>query len=402
MRILHITERYGKASIGGAQLSVASLAHAQAAVGDHHVGVLFIGDGNVEIDDKSNDIEQIPIRESWSCRQLRKSRSNRLVNAATYLYEGNVRGCSPDVTTAIEQFKPDIINTHIVFGINEDVWRVAHQRGIPIIHTIRDYFLLCARSTFFRSGKSCNQPCIECRMITARRRWSVRHLSGLVSISESLLTSHLKLMDFPCPTVLIGNSISPASFSISRPSPGHEPPRPFKFGFIGRLVPAKGIEALIDAFKYAAIDNTELLIAGDGSLDYVESLRTILPSAGVQLVGRVDAQSFYGAIDAVVVPSLWDEPFGRVVAEAMLSGVPLICSNRGAFPELLVRYKCGLLINPDDIQDFAAALVKMHSDYPTYLRQSASVQPCAAEDFSETRIAIRYLKFYSEVAAERT
>jgi len=56
----------------------------------------------------------------------------------------------------------------------------------------------------------------------------------------------------------------------------------------------------------------------------------------------VEKENFYGKIDVLVVPSLWDEPFGRVIIEAALRGIPVIVSKNGASLELLKLGVIGL------------------------------------------------------------
>ncbi len=48
----------------------------------------------------------------------------------------------------------------------------------------------------------------------------------------------------------------------------------------------------------------------------------------------------------MVVPSVWEEPFGRVALEAMAYGVPVVASNRGGLPEIIETNKTGLVVEP--------------------------------------------------------
>ena len=65
-------------------------------------------------------------------------------------------------------------------------------------------------------------------------------------------------------------------------------------------------------------------------------------------VGKVEAEGlplYYGAADVVVVPSQYEEGYGRVILEALSCGTPVLCSNKGGIPEA-VDGSVGILIDP--------------------------------------------------------
>jgi glycosyltransferase involved in cell wall biosynthesis len=64
----------------------------------------------------------------------------------------------------------------------------------------------------------------------------------------------------------------------------------------------------------------------------------------------------FSSIDALIVPSLWNDTFPGVVFEAFGYGVPVIGSRRGGIPEMIVHGENGLLFDPDDGQGLVAAL----------------------------------------------
>jgi glycosyltransferase involved in cell wall biosynthesis len=123
----------------------------------------------------------------------------------------------------------------------------------------------------------------------------------------------------------------------------NDPPRPY-VGFLGRLEPVKGLDVLLDAVSTQDATGT-LLIAGEGGersrLEDIVRARKL--DHRVRFLGAFDFDAvpgFLKALDLLVLPSLtlWPtqrEQFGRVLAEAMAAGVPVIGSSSGAIPEVI-------------------------------------------------------------------
>lgn len=140
------------------------------------------------------------------------------------------------------------------------------------------------------------------------------------------------------------------------------PDRPFTIGYIGRIVPEKGVQILLRAA--AQLDGAwRLRLVGGGSA--VEEMRTLAAAQGIEdqvsFVGQLpsaDLPPEYHRIDVLVLPSLtrpnWKEQFGRVLVEAMASGVPLIGSDSGAIPGVVGE--AGLIMPEGDVDALTRAL----------------------------------------------
>ena len=116
---------------------------------------------------------------------------------------------------------------------------------------------------------------------------------------------------------------------------------PLRIGFIGRMSTAKGLDVLADAIgMLPETTNATLVIAGDDrfvpSSDSasvglaLEKIRT-----RVTFAGWIDRNEFHSRVDLVVVPSVWDEPFGLVAAESLARHTPLLVTDAGALPEIV-------------------------------------------------------------------
>lgn len=108
-------------------------------------------------------------------------------------------------------------------------------------------------------------------------------------------------------------------------------------GYLGRLSTDKGVDVLARAV--ARLDDASLVVAGDSRYvpaDDVARVEVELGALGprVRRLGHVAPADLFRGVDVVVFPSVWAEPFGLVVAEAMASGVPFVISDAGALPEV--------------------------------------------------------------------
>jgi glycosyltransferase involved in cell wall biosynthesis len=146
--------------------------------------------------------------------------------------------------------------------------------------------------------------------------------------------------------------------------------------FIGTLEARKNVGALLDAYSRLLDrrgDVPALVLAGRATTDADPWLERISrpPLAGrVRYVGYVEGKEhIYAGARLVVVPSR-DEGFGLPVLEAMAAGVPVVAADRGALPEVLGD--AGLLVNPDDVDQFATAIERMLTDEAFAHRCAAS------------------------------
>lgn len=147
--------------------------------------------------------------------------------------------------------------------------------------------------------------------------------------------------------------------------------------YIGRLDKEKGLEVLIKAFALLQSHavKTRLIIAGKSlhhGLAYEKHLQQLATDLGVdnhlEFLGHItDTRSLYQVSDVTVVPSLWSEPFGRVVIESMACGTPVVASRLGGIPEILTgEFKYGLFEagNEEDLLHSLNRIINWRDEYP--------------------------------------
>jgi glycosyltransferase involved in cell wall biosynthesis len=136
--------------------------------------------------------------------------------------------------------------------------------------------------------------------------------------------------------------------------------------YVGRLVPCKGINCLLNAFQQAVQRHSSLrlLVVGDGELrDNVRaaalSCRAVVPTG--RLCGN-DLLDVYAIADFLVVPSL-SESWGLAINEAMAAGIPIIASDCvGCVDDLIPNNQTGFVVPADDSGSLCDAICRLASD----------------------------------------
>lgn len=173
-------------------------------------------------------------------------------------------------------------------------------------------------------------------------------------------------------------------------------------GFLGRLVPEKGLLVLLDAL--ARDPRLRLRVGGTGPLG--GELPSLADAAGVgdrvEILGAIDpgdVPDFLRSLDVLAVPSLptpsWTEQFGRVAVEAMACGVPVVSSDAGALPDVVGG--AGIVVPAGDAAALADALAEAAGPRAAELRASGGVR---AEECSWAAVGRDYLGLYRAVRHE--
>ena len=165
-----------------------------------------------------------------------------------------------------------------------------------------------------------------------------------------------------------------ANASANEPAEDSET-RPITIGYLARLAPEKGLANLVDALLQMDQDKLpplNLKVAGWLGTEhqtYADEQWSKLDEGGWQgkykYLGAVDRQQklrFLQSIDLFCVPTLYQEPKGLYVLEAMAASVPVVASNHGAFTELITSSAGGILATPNDANALAQQLESLIID----------------------------------------
>lgn len=298
---------------------------------------------------------------------------------------------------ALRSTRPDVVNTVNLAGVSTRIWSWLRRNKMPFVHTVTDYFCLCARSAFFKNGKACQRRCLSCKLVCRGDLRAAQLVEFPVFISEYLRRRHDDAQCFSGAVNkrVIFNSADqiamPAPFELRRSTAV-----PTRFGFIGQLSPIKGVDHLIRAFNRLPAGSAKLFVAGTGTDDYVSFLHRLAAGNDVEFLGWCDADDFYQRIDVAVVPSLWPEPSGRVPFEANAYGRAAIVSRRGGLPELVVEGQNGWIFDPDDETALIDRLADVVDRPEVLAAMRSSARKIATCRHAPYRVAAQYEEAFEE------
>ncbi len=272
---------------------------------------------------------------------------------------------------SLESFAPDIVHFHNTFPtMSPGVIEVVLQRSIPIVHTVHNFRLICANAQLMRSGVPCEacvghwklpgivHRCYRNSVVGSAVSSAVATVTKGLAIKFPLGYNFIALSNF-AKGRLVADGIAPAQIHVKGNTVpdlgiGDEIRKP-RIIFTGRLSPEKGVETLL---RLAPHIRGELDIIGDGPQ------APIFANAppNVHVHGRLPRNAAIARVKtarAIVVPSKWYEGFPMVIAEAMATGTPTIASRLGALPEIVTDGVTGLIVDPNDDEEWLSAINRL-------------------------------------------
>ncbi|MBR1195451.1 glycosyltransferase family 4 protein [Bradyrhizobium sp. AUGA SZCCT0240] len=392
MRILIVNTLYPPEIIGGAEVSVSLLA--QALSRNHHqVSVVSLHDAqNTAVSDmKGVRVYRLQIdNDYWPFGQDRKP--SRLQRLKWHLRDTWNRKAAKRFAEILDIEKPDVVHTNNLTGFSVALWSEARRRNIRIVHTLRDYSLLCKRSTLFKNGATCERRCTSCAAMTASSRLASRLVDAVASNSQYVLDRHQRLGYFSgIPERVIFNI---ADTSALAPAAAPSDEDDLTFGFIGRIEAEKGIDVVLKATELLPDTGWQLKIAGSGLESDVREFKARHPSDRVKWLGFAKSQDFYAGIDVCLISSVWPEPLPRTLIEGISAGRATICSTAGGIPEISGFSNLIGMYQPSDHRELAGLMLK-GIDEAARWKKSLPPRPDFAEKFTPETITREYLEMYS-------
>lgn len=375
MKILFVNTLYSPIQVGGAEVSVQTMAEEMAKSG-HRAFVLTLGyEPSVR---EVNGVEVITIKtknlyhiEQAGGQPAYKKLIWHLLDSSNFLYRN-------EVTQILERIKPDIVNTNNIQGFSPYIWKIVKSRNIPLVHTMRDYYLLCHTTSMYKGCTDCTGLCAPCKLTHSIKHRFLYLPDAYIGISQFILEQHrLYVPDMNKPTCVIANGLQP----LRQPPVWKTPSSKLVLGFIGKVNEQKGVDFLFEELSALSKKRPsfKLLLAGKVLPDFEAKLRKKYEgNFEFTFLGKIDSETFYRSVDVVIVPSGWNEPFGRVPIEAAANATPVCLANKGGLKELYDE-RCmwqfemkkqslkdliqDILNNPDLISKKSAACAELGNAY---------------------------------------
>ncbi len=373
-RVLHVVHGYPPWSRAGTEIYAERLATHQAAFREVAVHTRVGGSGaphgaGVDQADPDRSLVVRAVANDFSAR-------NPLVRNA-------IRDpiMAADLGRALDRFRPELVHLHHLAGHGLAAADEVVRRRLPLVIQLQDWWLLCARANLLDADRRlCPGPhfqrcaaCLPLTRVAPSRWWSAllhraraararRLLAAadlLVMGSEAIRTSFASLGWLPpgVRTEVLDYGTPTASALPREPWNGR---RPLRLGFVGSILPHKGLHLALTAMAGLDPGRIELEIWGDPSID-AEYHRELLGLAGanVRWCGRFEEarrEQVFARFDLMLVPSLGLESYGLLVREAFARGIPVLASDRGALPEAFPHPAPGRVLAAENPEAWQRAL----------------------------------------------
>lgn len=424
MRILHVIHTFPPYSEAGSENYTRGLSQALRGLG-HEVAVCH------RIADPTQDEYALTEAEIDNLPIYRINNTFRLCDR----FETTYRNADIDACfgTVLDRFCPDVVHFHHLTCLSTAcVFEVKH-RGVPVVMTLHDYWLICQRGQFLRRDESlslCQKQedpeCVRCwasqlnipeRAVTASRpfggilRRVQRRFSWTVARPEvrALAEVHARMAHVHDVCAAVDLFISPSRFLRERfiafGVPAHKilfsangyptlsfphyeclsmaEQQPVRFAFIGTIIPPKGVHLLIEAFRVIPETFARLTIYGgkvpyDGFPDYGKKLRD--SAAGCRHITfagayrQTEISRILRGVDVLIVPSIWYENAPLTIQEAFLAKIPVITSDLGGMREIIRDGENGLLFRPRDPLDLRRK-IQLLIQQPKLIAQLGNAHP---------------------------
>ncbi len=372
--------------------------------------------------------------------------------------------CDEAVGEAVERLlaeeRPDLIHVWHGLFLSASVIERALRANLPVVWTLTDYWPLCWKTTLLTwDDRLCagdwNVPTREClaclifesrtyrRLFGRNRFWPRWMAQGLTALTRSPVGERLvsaigrqaveALRDRPGWFQMLAGrvdalvAVSPFSFDLFRAAgfpaerlrlieqtiapfargPAASEKRegtPLRFGYVGRMNYAKGVDLLVRAFRLADL-------GARATLELFGAFEDVSFQNQVQYLAGGDPRiCFHGPfppeqlpdvlsrVDVLVIPSRWHETGPLTLWEAFAAGLPVICARVGEMGRVLESGRGGLLFARGDARGLAAALRELVERPDLLARLRAEIRP--VKPFEE--MVRQYEALYRECVLSRS
>ena len=325
-----------------------------------------------------------------------------------------------DVRQRLHEKRYDILHVQNYFPlISPAVLLVGAQMGVATVQALRNYRLMCSAGQLFRNGQDCEicvgklapwsgirhrcyrgsaaGSAILATMVFTHKvlgTWH-RHTDALVPVSEHVRSMYIK-GGFPADRLHTKPNVS-----LVEAQPSYKQRQAI---FAGRLTGEKGVDGLIAAWKRNRLSGARLLIVGTGPQETeLRALASDDPT--IQFMGHCDHNELMNMVAESrisVIPSIWNEPFGRTAVEAFSVGTPVIAAARGGLVEIVEGSAGGATYTGGDVDALAALLSHAMNDDSWWRDAALAARTAFVSKYCSSAILKRTEEIYAHAISRRS
>jgi glycosyltransferase involved in cell wall biosynthesis len=302
---------------------------------------------------------------------IRGVRAKLQVSASQFGFPSHVKNA---FSQELADFRPDIVHVHNWFPtISATIFRTCHEARIPVVHTLHNYRLLCVNATLFREGRVC-EDCIGTSFRTPgvlHKCYRQSHVGSAIATAgmlahwltgtwHSCVDRFIALSEFSRGKLIQGGlpaekiAVKP---NFVDPDPGIGPGDGGYLLYAGRLTEEKGLRTLLHCWC-SGQDLPRLVIVGTGPLEgEAQAAASTMPN--VEWLGGKTSDQVLDLMRhaaATLCPSLWYEGMPRTAIESCAVGTPVIASNIGCYPEMIVDGASGVMFSVGDANELRSCI----------------------------------------------
>lgn len=422
-----VNEYFPPFTPGGAEWSMLFLA--QRLAESHHIVVItpnygsdpYAKEGNLTIDRFAMPFRMPPGQQILPY--------GRLANPLFYAYS------AMQIARRVRRHGLDILHAQNKQSIVGTLW-AGRLASLPVAVTLRDLTVLCRygmclndfdttpHGCDWSSYKKCLSDYLTLCMpgISKPRRAAIRAMSiyhrldsllklavlqqadAVIAVSEKMRRIYISRGLDPRHAHVIYNPLP--ELPRQRPAPLRSPDR-IHILYAGNLWWGKGPQLLIEALPtiVRAFPERSLAVALAGQGPLQGPLEQRIRELGLERlvcfkgqVQRDELDVLMAEADVVVVPSIVQEPFGRVALEALMAGTPVVVASRGGLPEIVEDGITGIVVHPDP-QQIADAVSKVLRT-PAFRRNVVNARDELQRKFGSD-VAGRHAQLYAQLLGKR-
>jgi len=414
VRVLFVTASYPPDSVGGVELHVAGLARAMAEEGHEPAVLARTGRSDLaHLQTLTESVDGVPV--TRLCNTFEDANSFELL----YAHEGIADAFAAELA----RIKPDIVHVQHLTCLSTLIVDRCRAAGVPTVMTLHDFWMGCPRGQRITAGLDvCPTIRLEKCLPCLRELWphllgrgsdpdlpaEERDAADLARLEQyhGAMRSTLASLDMLfTPSdfmrrMFIDYGVEPERIRVVEnglPTARYERRRvetsaagPLRVGFIGSVLPSKGVHLLIEAVRRLGdpsgitLDVWGEVLPFHNDRSYGERLERLRVGFESQITLRgayanEALPEILAGLDVLVVPSLWYEAFGLTIREAFLAGVPVVTANHGAMAEAVEDGVSGLAFEAGDAASLAGALRRLADDPALRARLAAGAPPVRDE-----------------------